>query len=98
MRLREAAELVEAFLPPHKGGLILSHNPHKIVRETIEKYEVGISDDEEPNWVSTRERDKALKTDTMWELHWYPETPISFRVLYACSLTALLERADELRG
>ena len=49
-------------------------------------------------WVSEEQRQKAIATDSVWELHWYPDTPIGFIRLLACDLTALVLAAQEGKG
>lgn len=71
------------WLPKHKCGLYLEHNVHKDVYETVEDYykrEYFISEDE---------YQKAIATDNVWNLHWYPETPIGFHCIAASSLEAI---------
>lgn len=47
--------------------------------------------DEQHEWVSPEEREKAVATNRMWALHWYPDTPIGFFCCAASSLSVLLE-------
>ena len=71
------------WLPKHECGLYLEHNAHKDVYETVEEYykrEYFISEDE---------YQKAIATDNVWNLHWYPETPIGFHCIAASSLEAI---------
>jgi hypothetical protein len=42
------------------------------------------------DWVSDAEYEKALATNTMWSLQWYPRTPIGFIKIQASSLEALV--------
>lgn len=77
-------------LPEHKAGLMIRHNDHKNVYETIEQYERGDSSD---YWISEEERQKAIETDELWELQWYPETPVGFYMIYGSTLEAVLEAA-----
>lgn len=42
------------------------------------------------DWVSPEEREKALATNSVWSLHWYPNTPIGFNELLASSFSALI--------
>lgn len=43
------------------------------------------------DWVSEEERQKARKTNSLWVLQWYPNTPIGFNAIAASSLPALFE-------
>ena len=59
--------------------------------QTVEKY---VSDDSwgsKVEWVSEEEKRRAIEKNSMWELHWYPLTPIGFHRVAASSLSALLK-------
>lgn len=45
------------------------------------------------SWVSPEERDRAMATDSVWTLHWYPDTQVGFYSVSASSLKAVLEAA-----
>lgn len=83
--------------PPHKAGLTLEHNDHKCLYETVAEYAEGghVEDDE---WVSDAERLKAIETNELWVLQWYPSTPVGFYKLAASTLDALLEAANSVEG
>jgi len=74
------------WLPEHKCGLYLENNAHKDVYETIENYYQFLDDDQ---WVSSEEKAKAIETDNVWTLQWYPDTPIGFHKIGASSLEAI---------
>jgi hypothetical protein len=64
-------------LPPHEGAAHVSHNPHKGYYLTVEQYEADghmNADD----WVSQESRAYAIEHNEVWELQWYPDTPIGF--------------------
>jgi hypothetical protein len=44
-----------------------------------------------PNWVSDQEKWKAAETNSMWTLHWYPDTPIGFCYISASSIEAIID-------
>jgi hypothetical protein len=58
---------------------------YQSVREWLE-YE----DDRDDGWVSPEERERAVATNRMWSLQWYPTTPIGFNRLRASTLSSLL--------
>ena len=76
------------WLPPHKCGLFLTHNEHKDYYETVAT-QVEDGRIEEDHWVSEEEKQKAIDTDEMWELQWYPDTPIGSHTLVASTLEAI---------
>lgn len=50
----------------------------------------GGADNDHTEWVSEEERQKALAANSVWTLHWYPDTPVGFCCIAASSLGALL--------
>lgn len=78
-----------ALLPAHKAGLILSHNDHLTLYETVSEW-IGQMGENGPDWVSDEEKARGKETNEMWELHWYPNTPVGFNHVAASSLVALL--------
>lgn len=42
-------------------------------------------------WVSDAERQRAIETESWWNLHWYPDTPVGSYSMSAASLPALIE-------
>lgn len=88
-------EFIDA-LPKHNCDLILTHNTHKSYYQTVEQFEQDFeSHFGKLDWVSEEQRAKAIATNELWNLHWYPNTPISSYSLYACDLSELLKAAKE---
>lgn len=81
----------DAF-PPHAASLHLTHNQHKAYYETVEEYTADSSHD---SWVSEEQRAKAIASNDMWELQWYPDTPIGFYRLFAADLDVLLAASTD---
>lgn len=77
------------IFPPHKASLHLTHNQHKAYYETVEQHleDLQIREDD---WVSPAEKQRAYETQELWELQWYPETPVGCHIFYASSLEALM--------
>lgn len=42
-------------------------------------------------WISDEDRTLALRTNSVWSIQWYPDTPVGFYRKYASSLPKLLE-------
>jgi hypothetical protein len=85
------------IFPEHKASLHLTHNQHKAYYETLESYlESFGEDDHKHNWVSEEHKVKALDTQELWELQWYPDTPIGSYVLWAADLEIILKAALEV--
>lgn len=81
------------YLPPHKISLHLNHNQHKAYYETVESYLV--TDDGRLDFRSDEERQACLDTNEIWELQWYPDTPVGFYAIAAPTLEALIEYSEE---
>jgi hypothetical protein len=83
-------------LPPHKCGLYLTHNDHRTYFESAVEW-LGNSSNT-PGWESDAHRDRAIATDEIWTLQWYPETPVGFNLVAAPTLEELLAFANKVGG
>lgn len=94
MELKDAVDVVLGALPRHAAGLLLEHNPHLNVYETVEQFTAGsgiggpVFDDDD--WVSMEEKRRSIETGELWTFQWYPNTPVGFNRLAASTLAALL--------
>lgn len=86
--------MTDLRFPQHNCGLYLTHNEYRDCYQKITDFH---SDDGDC-WVSEEQKAKAIETDNVWSLQWYPITPIGFYRLLACDLDVLLEKALELEG
>ncbi len=91
----EARDRLE-WIPEHKASALLSHNEHLSSYETVEQYLVGIGLDAD-EWAAPGECEKAIETNELWVLQWYPATPIGFCRLAASSPEALIARAAAMQ-
>lgn len=82
---------MELKLPPHKASLILTHNDHTTNYETVKEW----SDRTDPGWISEEQKRKAIDANDVWEIQWYPETPVGFYVAAAHDLGALLDYVNQ---
>ena len=76
-------------LPEHKCSLSIVHNRHKDYYETVEEYLDSIEDFYDL-FSSEDSLTKCIETNEIWELQWYPETPIGFEAIAAPTLLDLL--------
>ena len=85
------------IFPKHKAGLYLTHNEHKDYYETV-AVRVGYhpSIDDEHYWVSPEDKQKSIDTNELWELQWYPDTPVGFHKVCGSTLDIVLKRALEI--
>jgi hypothetical protein len=80
------------WLPKHAAGLYITHNDHKSVYESIDDHYDYLDNCE---WVSPEEKLKAIELNSVWELHWYPDTPIGSYKVVASSLEAIQKHMKE---
>ena len=88
-----------ALLPQHKYGLFLTHNEHRDYYEKAEDYiREGCERSSATVWKNDEAKQRAIETDEIWELQWYPNTPIAFYHVAAPTLAELLEWAKTCEG
>lgn len=75
------------WIPRHRCGLVIEHNWWRTDDRTIE--EVVAEEDDQGDWVSDEERNRALLTGEIWELCWHPYSPMERFRLVASSLGAI---------
>ena len=80
-------------LPAHECALSITHNDHKNNYETVASMLEwrGVSPDQ---CGSQAEYDALRAGDEVWEVHWYPDTPVGFYAVYAATLERALELAN----
>lgn len=87
---------MEELIKKCKCGVFLTVNEHRDYYMTAAKWlkelrgrgHPGIED------VSAELEETMSKTDTVYELHFYPETPISFYNVFGTSLAEVLNKAN----
>lgn len=79
--------------PEHKASLHLTHNQHKAYYQTVEEYTADSGED----WISAEQKGIAIVKDDVWELQWYPHTPVGSYRLLAADLDLLLEAASQVK-
>lgn len=92
--VREDAKDIQSFisrLPRHSASLHLTHNQHLAYYRTVAEEDQDATDRGQPwSWVSPAQREKACLTNELWELQWYPHSPVGSYCIYAADLSALL--------
>lgn len=85
-------------LPDHKCGLFLEHNVHKDYYQTAKQaIEEAPEDMDMFPFKDEESRQRAIDTDEIWTLQWYPDTPIGSYKVAAPTLEELLEYAAEIK-
>lgn len=94
-----ACSALLALLPKHKYGLFLTHNEHRDYYEKADDYiREGCERPAQTVWKDDEAKQRAIATDEIWELQWYPDTPIGFYHVAAPTLHELLELAKTCDG
>jgi len=89
-RLRAVA-LDGSVFPAHRAELHLDHNDHKNAYESAEHWIV--ENGETYAWQDDEAKQRAIDTDEIWTLQWYPNTPIGFFAVAAPTLDEVLALA-----
>lgn len=88
-------ELASIF-PRHRCSLTLTHNQPHDYYESVADYIAGHEGrGSAPDWPSDEAKARAIATNEIWELQWYPNTPISSFIIAAPTLAELLAFARE---
>lgn len=82
--------------PAHKCGLFLTHNEHKDYYESVQQWLDHNGNDNSTSWESDEARERAIAADDVWNLQWYPDTPISSYSICAPTLEELLAFAEKV--
>jgi hypothetical protein len=77
-------------LPYHDAALYLQHNEHKNMYEEASQW---IADNDMYDWENEEAKQRAIETDSIWTIQWYPNTPVGFNAVAAPTLEELLQFA-----
>jgi len=94
----EMAEVLTTIMkfPKHEAGLSLKHNEHHELYEKIAGYIEERRDYfDDDVWATQTSKQRAIETDSLWVLHWYPNSPVGFNVVAGATLEEVLKRANE---
>lgn len=75
--------------PKHDAGLQLEHNIHKSRYMTAAQWMENEGHDYD--WNSNEAKQRAIDTDEVWTLIWFPDTPVGSCMVAAPTLRELLE-------
>lgn len=73
---------------PKNIHLQITHNIHNIFYQSIEDY---IRNDLQVEWVPGDARERAIATDSMWVVSWYPDTLVGFCSMAGATLEEVLD-------
>lgn len=76
---------------PKHHQMYISHNEHRTNYESVEQYFSGGYGKRNKEDILPEDLKECIKEDEIWEIQWYPKTPISFHHVAAASLERCLE-------
>lgn len=92
--LVEQARGAKVEFPEHEASMHITHNQHKAYYQSIESY---IAEEhlqiESDDWATPTSRERCIANDDIWELQWYPNTPIGFCKIYGATFEEVLTAA-----
>lgn len=81
---------IESRLPKHEASLHITHNENTTNYESVEDYIKREEENLGIDWATPTSRERAIATNSIWELQWYPNTPIGFNVTMGATLEEIL--------
>lgn len=83
--------------PRHNGSLTLEHNLHKDLYKSIKDYIEELDEREcPPEWSNPIMKTLSIELGEIWELRWYPITPIGFEYIAAPTFEDLIAFSEEI--
>lgn len=80
-------------LSKHTCGLYLQHNACKDMYETVAQ--MLNSNENFYGWQNEKSKQKAVDTNEIWTLQWYPDTPIGCYAIAAPTLKELMDYLEK---
>lgn len=89
----------ETKFPAHKCSMTITHNYHRDMYQTVAQWVQELeSRGGEIQWKDDAAKQRSIETNQMWELQWYPDTPIGFYVAAAPTFGEVIALALEMEG
>jgi|HubBroStandDraft_6_1064221.scaffolds.fasta_scaffold337814_3 hypothetical protein len=79
---------------PKHMSMTIAHNEHKNCYQSVIQYFDHVQHRKES--CTPEEFAEMIATDEIWEIQWYPRTPISFYYVMAATFEKALEMAMEI--
>ena len=83
---------IEELVGRCKASVHLDVNQHKAYYQKLDEY---LNEHERKNDIDPKELEAMLAADTMYELQFYPSTPVGFYVVYGLTLESVLAQAEK---
>lgn len=82
-----------SLLKGEYSSLMIEFNPFASSYETAEQANTWGNYWQSDEWVSAEDKQKAIASNRVWCLHWYPDTPVGFYRIFGSSLKVVCEAA-----
>lgn len=81
--------------PRHAASMTITHNAHLDYYMTVAVHLADLDDRDRisPSFDSPEERQRCIDTNELWDVVWYPDTPIGSYYVAASTLDGALARA-----
>ena len=89
--------MIEGLLPKYDVSLHISHNQHKGYYKSTAEYlsrPFGTGGFDPDEWISREDFDAAIAQDSVWEIQWYPDTPVASCTVYGSTFANALKAAN----
>lgn len=83
-------------LPSYDVSICISHNDHKCSYISVEEY-LHFCGAETDDFLFPEDMETSKKIDSLWEVHWYPNTPIGFYTAFGSTLEYALAKATQIQ-
>ena len=84
-------EKLEKLIGGHPNHLNISFNDHWVYYESAQDW----VDEENRNWVSDEDREKAIRENSIWSVQYYPNTPVGFVAVCGSDLEVVIDALIE---
>lgn len=85
--------LINKITRGEPNHLSIEFNPQWVLYQTVKEY---LDDDDKTTFENEREKQKCIETNTLWEILYYPNTPICFYCVGASTLELALQTMVEV--
>ena len=82
-----------SLLKGEYSSLTIEFNQFASNYETAEQADTWGSYWHPDEWISAEDKQKAIASNRVWCIHWYPDTPVGFCRIFGSSLQVVCEAA-----
>lgn len=94
MSIQQTETFLKSLLHGKFSSLSIEFNDHASGYQDAAKAAENLNYDY-VDWISDEDKAKALSENSVWVLHWYPNSPVGFNAVAASSLELLLTHVQK---